>query len=110
MFDEDGHFLESFGKEGDGRGEFRAPAGLAVDRNDNIYVTELGNNRVQVFTNKGQFLTTFGRKGSADGEFGNPHGIIVDRSSGRVYVADTANNRVQVFQTTAAKAVNRRQQ
>jgi DNA-binding beta-propeller fold protein YncE len=89
--------LSLFGRSGDGSGEFRAPAGLAFDRDDNLYVTEIGNNRVQVFDKTGKFLTMWGRKGSAAGEFDNPHGIIVDRGTGYVYVADTANHRVQAF-------------
>jgi DNA-binding beta-propeller fold protein YncE len=95
--------LSLFGRSGEGPGEFRAPAGLAFDREDNLYVTEIGNHRVQVFDKTGKFLTMWGRKGSAVGEFGNPHGIIVDRNTGHVYVADTSNNRVQVFEPVSAK-------
>jgi DNA-binding beta-propeller fold protein YncE len=80
----------------------KSPAGLAFDRDDNIYVTEIGNNRVQVFDKTGKSIAMWGRKGNGDGEFGNLHGIIVDPANGRVYVADTANNRIQVFQPVVA--------
>ena len=90
------------GKQRLGPGQFKSPAGLAFDKDDNVYVTEIGNNRIQVFDKTGKFLTMWGRKGSGDGEFGNLHGLIVDKATGRVYVADTANNRIQVFRPTAA--------
>ena len=67
-------------KTGSGEGEFKAPAGIGIDKNDNIYVTEIGNDRVQVFDKTGKFLTAFGKKGSGDGEFGNTHGMIVDKA------------------------------
>jgi DNA-binding beta-propeller fold protein YncE len=77
---------------------------VAIDKDDNVYVTEIGNDRVQVFDKNGKFLAMFGRKGSANGEFGNLHGIIVDKASGWIYVADSANNRVQVFKPASGKA------
>ena len=78
--------------------EFNADvAAVGIDKHDNVYVTEIGNDRVQVFDKNGKFITMFGKKGSANGEFGNLHGMIVDKATGLVYVADTANNRIQVF-------------
>jgi DNA-binding beta-propeller fold protein YncE len=91
----------------EGSGNFRAPAGLAFDRDDNLYVTEIGNNRVQVFDKAGKFRTMWGRKGSAASEFSNPHGIIVDRGTDYVYVADTSNNRVQVFKPVLSETLGK---
>ena len=96
-WDLNGKFLFTWGKKGSGPGEFKAPAGIAIDKDDNIYVSEIGNNRVQVFDKTGKFLTMWGKKGSGTGEFGNLHGIYCDKSTGWIYVADTANNRIQVF-------------
>ena len=87
----------TWGKSGSRPGELKSPAGLAFDKDDNVYVTEIANNRVQVFDKTGKFLTMWGQKGSGNGEFGNLHGIIVDKHTGSVYVADSANNRIQVF-------------
>ena len=97
VFDTDGNFLFGWGQTGSGPGQFKAPAGLALDSNDNVYIAEIGNNRVQVFDKDGNFLTQWGSEGSGNGQFGNAHGIYVDYETGWVYVADTANNRVQVF-------------
>jgi DNA-binding beta-propeller fold protein YncE len=69
----------------------------------NLYVTEIGNDRIQVFGKAGTFLTMWGRKGSAAAEVSNPHGIIIDRGTGYVYVADTSDNRVTVFNPVLAE-------
>lgn len=48
MFDSDGDYLYSFGTNGEGNGQFNAPTGVAVDKNDNILVADWGNSRIQV--------------------------------------------------------------
>jgi tripartite motif-containing protein 71 len=70
---------------------------LAIDRLGNVYVSEVGNDRVQVFDPQGNFLAALGSGGSAAGQFDNLHGLVVDSETDMLYVADTGNNRVQVF-------------
>ena len=72
------------------------PSGLAFDRDDNLYVADHRNNRVQRFTKEGGFLGAFGSEGSGDGEFNLPWGMCVS-PGGDVYVADWRNDRVQRF-------------
>jgi DNA-binding beta-propeller fold protein YncE len=48
-FDQKGQLLYYFGQSGDGPAEFQLPAGLFVDGNNRIYVTDSYNHRVQVF-------------------------------------------------------------
>ena len=43
-------FVNMWGSFGKGNGRFDGPAGLSIDKNDNIYVTDKNNNRIQVFT------------------------------------------------------------
>ncbi len=59
----------TWGKEGRAPGEFRKPSGLAIDKNDNVYVAEIGNNRIQKFNAKGEFLYMFGKNGKEPGEW-----------------------------------------
>ena len=66
-----------------------------MDSDDLVYVGEVWNNRVSVFTSEGKFLKSFGSKGSKQGQFDAPYGITVD--GGAVYVSDHGNNRVQMF-------------
>jgi len=99
--DQDGKFLDKWGKAGSGEGELRGPSGLAFDRDDNLYIVDSLNSRVQKFTKDGQFLATWGRHGSGNGEFAMPWGIGLD-SKGDVYVADWKNSRIQKFSPTGA--------
>ena len=93
---EEKNFLRKWGGSGSDPGQLGAPAGLALDANEDLYITEQGNHRVSRFTRDGEFLVTFGGPGSAPGQFHKPWGITVD-GQGNVYVADWGNDRVQKF-------------
>jgi len=95
-FTNDGKFLMQWGSQGDNDGQLVFPAGLAIDSEDNIYVTDQNNGRIQKFTSNGTFLTKWSTDGNKESQFSEPEGIDVD-SSGIVYVADTGNSRVQSF-------------
>lgn len=71
------------------------PHGVAIDSEDNIYISEYSNNRVAKFDPEGNYLKSIGNKGSEPGKFNFPRSIMVFRD--RLYVCDGANNRVQVF-------------
>jgi DNA-binding beta-propeller fold protein YncE len=49
IFDSQGTFLLEFGSYGRGDGQFDGPWGVAVGATGNIFVTDAGNNRIQVF-------------------------------------------------------------
>jgi sugar lactone lactonase YvrE len=49
VYDSDGGHLLSWGRLGSGPGEFDGPMGICASSNGVIYVTEVGNNRIQVF-------------------------------------------------------------
>lgn len=91
-------YVMSIGSKGTGDGQFLYVEDFTIDSrgNDDVYVCEIGNNRVQKFDKDGNFICMWGTEGKRRGEFGNLHGIIVD-SRANVYVADTANYRIQVF-------------
>ena len=93
---EEKNFLRKWGVAGKEPGQLGAPAGLALDANEDLYVTEQANNRVSKFTRDGEFLMTFGARGAGPGEFDKPWGVTVDRH-GDVYVADWGNDRIQKF-------------
>ena len=76
-------------------GKFSSPQNLAVDELGNVYVTDLGNMRVQKFNNDGTFLNAWGSSGTGPGQFNSPAGIAV--FNGTVYVVDTQQHRVQQF-------------
>ena len=57
--DKEGNWLMSWGEPGAGPGQFSTPHSIAIDGNDNIYVADRGNRRIQVFDAAGKFLRQF---------------------------------------------------
>ncbi|MCC6313896.1 MAG: NHL repeat-containing protein, partial [Thermomicrobiales bacterium] len=76
-------------------GAFFGPRGIAVAA-DAIYVTDTGNERVQVFTPDGAFVRAFGGYGSDPGQLIEPVGIALG-PDGDIYVADSGNARIAAF-------------
>jgi DNA-binding beta-propeller fold protein YncE len=95
-FDKDGNFLLGWGSEGKENGQFVRAIGVAMDQEDNVYVTDDGNPFVQKFDNNGNFIMKWGGYGTGDGQFSHATGIAVD-ADGNVYVADYQDKRVQKF-------------
>ena len=79
-----------------GNGEFIDPLGIAVDSAARVFVTDRGQDRVQVFRANGDFVRTWGGTGSGDLVPNEPAGIAVN-STGDVFVVERYNHRVQVF-------------
>ncbi|MGH3148953.1 MAG: Ig-like domain-containing protein [Rubrobacter sp.] len=98
-FTSNGALLTQWGTPGPGDDQFRGPAGVAVDSQDNVYVLDTfegGGARVKKFTSEGAFLAKWGSEGEGEGQFYYPEDIAAD-SQDNVYVMDTGNNRVQKF-------------
>jgi sugar lactone lactonase YvrE len=86
---------------------FSGLGGLAVDKNDNLYVADSSEARIRKISTDG-FVTPvaggkrfslYGPFGYDDGDassatFHNPQGIAVD-ASGNIYVADSSNNAIR---------------
>ena len=60
-----------------------------------IFVSELYNNRISVFSLSGSFIRCFGQEGSSKGKLQRPEGICISPDEQELFVADTF--RVQVF-------------
>ena len=54
--DKNGNWLKSFGEPGSGPGQFQIPHSIGVDDNDNVYVADRSNGRIEVFDTNGKFL------------------------------------------------------
>ncbi len=83
--------------------EISNPLGVAVDDQDNIYITDTGHqHRVLKYNQQGKLLLKFGYKKraipitSAKGGFFFPNGLAVDKKQ-NIYVADSNNGRLQIF-------------
>jgi RHS repeat-associated protein len=89
-------FDSMFGGEGSEDGEFSHPGGMVVDANGDLWVADVGNDRVQKLDDEGNFLSSFGSTGSGNGQFDGPTDIDID-SEGNLWVVDSGNSRVQKF-------------
>jgi uncharacterized protein (TIGR03663 family) len=107
VLDADGNLVRELGRSGEitdtgnstdpsvSPGLFYGPRSLAIADGE-LYVTDTGNERVQVFASDGTFLRAFGGTGSEPGQLLEPVGIAIG-PDGNVYVADTGNARISVF-------------
>lgn len=80
---------------------FFSPAGITIDKNDNIYVADTYNNMIRKITPQGNVTTVAGniRPGIFDAvgtnaNFNTPFNLIVD-NNGNIYVADTQNDDIR---------------
>ena len=71
---------------GPGR-RLQSPRGVAVDGDDNIYVSDSERGVVLVYDSGGEFVRTIGTYGD-EGIFERPTGIAIDGKMGNLYVVD----------------------
>ncbi len=57
-FDSEGKFLASFGREGQGPGEFQSPTSLDIDAGGNLIVADRRSRKIQIFSKEGGLLKT----------------------------------------------------
>ena len=99
LYSATGQKIYSFGtanSAGSADGQFNSPSGVVI-KDDLMYVSDQGNNRVQKFSVRQRSYTSkFGSKGQGKGQFSNPRGICIDPER-KVYIADYNNHCIQVF-------------
>src|SRR5262245_40328150 len=81
--------LLAWGEHGKAAGQFDVPIGLAISTRDELYVTDLRNDRVQWFSSGGKPLGSFPVESFTGG-------LAVD-SAGNVYVAPLMGHKVCVY-------------
>jgi DNA-binding beta-propeller fold protein YncE len=94
VFHRDGTLLNHWGEYGTEPGKLNRPSGIAFDADENLWVVDTQNHRIQKFTKDGEYISSFGEQGSGPGQFDQPWGIAVDMF-GDLYVSDWGNNRIQ---------------
>ena len=84
---------------------FMSPHGVALDRYENLYVADAGNNMIRKIDTNGNVTTLAGstNSGSQNGQgtnarFAGPSGVAVD-TTGNLYVADQNNNMIRKIDT-----------
>lgn len=87
-FDFDGGSLFTIGRYGTSAGGFKDPTHVFVHK-DKYYVSERGNNRIQVFADDGQFLEEINEQKDGERLFFEAGPIAVD-SQENLYIADAS--------------------
>lgn len=77
--------IGAFGSQGTGNGQFNFPEHLAIDKSDHIYVSDLGNNKIQKFDKNGYYLEDFYLCSS-------PRSVLF--LTDRVVIAKSADNKI----------------
>jgi serine/threonine protein kinase/sugar lactone lactonase YvrE len=77
-------------------GGLQLPSGLTTDRLNQLYCTDYGACRLNIFSKTGNPVRAFGKRGTQAGEFNVPRSVAVDNND-KIYVLDSLNHRVQVF-------------
>lgn len=95
------------GEQGSGDGELAITSNpydaVGVSETGEVYVADIGNNRVQVFGGDGAFHRAFGAAGSQGGQLNHP--VSVDAGPDQaVYVVDQFNARLQKYHDSSAGA------
>jgi len=92
----DEELLAEFCKYGEAEGRAIWPFGIAVDRQNNVYVADEWKNSISVFDAGGKFIRKWGETGSGPGQLNRPAGLVCE-SNGNIIVVDSGNDRLQVF-------------
>lgn len=77
-YDQDGNYVRTYGRNGDGPGEFKLPKGIAVDHESRLYAVDAANQIVQMFDDQGRLLMWFGEPQVSAAGLNLPAKVIVD--------------------------------
>jgi tripartite motif-containing protein 71 len=102
-FDSNWNPILMWGSKGSNNNQFCHMEHIALDKHDNVYVTDPQSDpgcsmqpRVLKFDSEGDFITEFGSLGNGQGQFRDPEHLAIDHD-GNVYVSDRKNNDIQKF-------------
>jgi hypothetical protein len=77
-FDKSGKFLRTIGRLGSNIDEFIRPKGIAVDRNDRIWVVDAAPEVAKIYDQQARLLLFFGLPGNEPGTMNLPAKIVLD--------------------------------
>ena len=90
-------FVLAWGKKGDQAGEFYSPIGIAINKKDEVYVTDLNNARLQKFTADGKYLGGFDLLWDTPKRKTNLAGGIAVDAKGLIYLSFMGQDKVAVY-------------
>ncbi len=89
-------FVKALAQEPIDGKRLRRPAGLAVDREQTLWIADACNHRIIRLSRDGELLATFGRFGSAPGEMRYPYDIAITPDD-QIMICEYEGNRLQWF-------------
>jgi len=92
-----GEFICRFGETGNGPLQFSRPQSMVLDSEDNLWISDACNHRIQVIrceNERPELVRIIGNQGNNPGEFQYPYGIQLG-VDGFLYVAEFGNHRIQ---------------
>ena len=93
----EGLFVAFIGGWGVEKGEFFRPKGVAIDRNNRVFVSDSYLGIIQIFDSNGEFFAVVGDPAKrAPKKFKTPMGLFIDNNN-RLYVVEMLANRVSVY-------------
>jgi len=102
----EGKFLSSFGKGGSAEAELSYPLGMCLDAQDNIYIADSGNARVQIYDRNGQHLQQIKLPQSQQQKKPDPTDVVVDNQRQLLYVVDNENHHVLIYDLQAKEFIH----
>ena len=97
IFNKQGNCLRKIDHQKDPSAQFLYPGGLEYLNDEEILVTDTGNDRIQqVNVETGTVVKSFGSCGGEKGEFSSPVDVCLDEQR-RIVVTDCGNRRIQVM-------------
>jgi DNA-binding beta-propeller fold protein YncE len=97
IFDFADHKYKFIARNDKDENSMKSPQCVAVDAEDNFYVTDSETGRIFVFEAGGKFKRIIGNLKGGEGYFKRPTGIAVDSAAQRIYVTDTLRNKIYVL-------------
>ncbi len=81
-------------------GEFALISDLALDQQNNVYVTDKAAGRITLFDQSGKLIKTIGRMGDNIDEFVRPKGIAIDKEN-RIWIVDASTEVAKIYNQDA---------
>ncbi|MEW6379516.1 MAG: hypothetical protein AB1611_07895 [bacterium] len=103
VFDSAGRFLFAFGRESSSqdksgnKGVLKEPSGIAIDKQDLIYISDLAADRILIYSSDGRFLDQFPLHQPEKGRETCAPFIAYNPYDNRLYAADACNHLVGVY-------------
>ena len=76
-YDQEGKYLLTIGREGQGPGEFRSLSSPRFDKYNNLYITDLPNRRISIFDKEGKYLRQMRMQERYFNSYINSKGFVV---------------------------------